>query len=97
MIPPPALPAHPDRHPELRAADWRRQWRESIRDPRELLAALGLQDQAARISDAAAAAFPLRVPRAFLSRMPRSRPVDTATSALLREGPVAKALISGAS
>jgi EF-P beta-lysylation protein EpmB len=76
MIPPQALPAHPDRSPELRAADWRRQWRESIRDPRELLSALGLGAQAARISEAAAAAFPLRVPRAFLSRMRHGDPDD---------------------
>jgi len=69
MIPVPALPAHPDRSPEPRKSDWRRQWRESIRDPRELLAALGLEAQAGRISDAAAKAFPVRVPRAFLARM----------------------------
>ena len=76
MIPPQALPAHPDRSPELRAADWRRQWRESIRDPRELLRVLGLEAEAARISDAAAAAFPLRVPRAFLARMRHGDPGD---------------------
>jgi len=76
MIPPQALPAHPDRSPELRAPDWRRQWRESIRDPRELLAALGLEAHAGRISDAAAAAFPLRVPRAFLARMRHGDPDD---------------------
>ena len=76
MIPLPALPAHPDRPPELRAADWRRQWRESVRDPRELLAALGLDAHAARISDAAAAAFPVRVPRAFLARMRHGDPAD---------------------
>jgi EF-P beta-lysylation protein EpmB len=76
MIPLPALPAHPDRPPDARPADWRRQWRESLRDPRELLAALGLQEQAARISDAAAAAFPVRVPRAFLARMRHGDPAD---------------------
>jgi EF-P beta-lysylation protein EpmB len=69
MIPAPALPAHPERTHEACASDWRRQWRESIRDPRELLSALGLAAEAARISDAAAAAFPVRVPRAFLARM----------------------------
>jgi len=76
MIPVPALPAHPDRSPDARAPDWRRQWRESIRDPRELLSALGLEARAAAISDAAAAAFPVRVPRAFLARMRHGDPAD---------------------
>src|SRR4029079_2802332 len=69
MIPLPAFPAHPDRPPELRAPDWRRQWREAVRDPRELLSLLGLEARAPAISEAAAAAFPLRVPRAFVARM----------------------------
>jgi EF-P beta-lysylation protein EpmB len=64
MIPAPALPAHPEP-----PADWRRQWREAVRDPRELLSLLGLGTLAARLSPAAAAAFPLRVPRAFVARM----------------------------
>src|SRR6476661_382039 len=55
--------------PPLPAPDWRHQWRESVRDPRQLLALLGLDAVAARISDAAAAQFPLRVPRAFVARM----------------------------
>ena len=71
MIPSPALPAQPEPR-----ADWRRQWREAIRDPRELLAALGLDAQAGRISAAAAAAFPLRVPRAFVARMRHGDPDD---------------------
>jgi len=69
MIPVPAFPAHPDRLAEARAPDWRQQWREAIREPRELLAALGLESLAARVSAPAAAQFPLRVPRAFLARM----------------------------
>lgn len=40
-----------------------------MRDPRVLLQLLGLDAQAAAISDAAAAQFPLRVPRAFVARM----------------------------
>jgi L-lysine 2,3-aminomutase len=40
-----------------------------VRDPRDLLTLLGLDALAARISDAAAAQFPLRVPRAFVARM----------------------------
>lgn len=64
MIPAPAFPAHPEP-----PADWRRQWRDAVRDPRELLSLLGLEALAARLSPAAAAAFPLRVPRAFVARM----------------------------
>jgi EF-P beta-lysylation protein EpmB len=64
MIPAPALPAHP-----APPADWLRQWRDAIRDPRELLSLLGLEGLQARLSPAAAAAFPLRVPRAFAARM----------------------------
>lgn len=48
---------------------WQQAWRDAIRDPRELLQLLGLDDQALRISDEAAAAFPMRVPRAFAARM----------------------------
>ena len=54
-------------------ADWRQLWRESLRDPRELLSLLGLDDLASRVSDAAAAQFPMRVPRGFAARM---RPGD---------------------
>lgn len=50
-------------------ADWRVAWRDAIRDPRELLALLGLPELAAHVSDAAAAQFPLRVPRGFATRM----------------------------
>lgn len=42
-----------------------------MRDPRELLALLGLDAAAAGISAEAAAQFPLRVPRAFVARMRR--------------------------
>jgi len=58
------------------APDWRHQWRDAVRDPRELLALLGLPGLAARVSDAAAAQFPLRVPRAFVSRMRAGDPHD---------------------
>ena len=51
--------------------DWKRLWREAVREPRELLALLGLESLAGRISDAAAAQFPLRVPRGFVARMRR--------------------------
>ena len=76
MIPVPALPAHPGRPPDARAPDWRQQWREAIRDPRELLSALGLEAISARLSDAAVAAFPVRVPRAFLARIRHGDPDD---------------------
>ena len=56
--------------------DWRRLWREAVRDPRELLALLGLPALAARLSDAAAAQFPLRVPRGFVARMRPGDPRD---------------------
>jgi EF-P beta-lysylation protein EpmB len=50
-------------------ADWRRLWREAIRDPRELVARLDLQSLAARLSESAARQFPLRVPEGFVARM----------------------------
>ena len=57
-------------------ADWRQLWRDSLRDPRELLALLGLEQMAGRVSDSAAAQFPLRVPRGFVARMRRGDPHD---------------------
>jgi EF-P beta-lysylation protein EpmB len=71
MITAPTLPLQP-----ADPADWRQQWRQSVRDPRELLDLLGLQALAARVSDAAAAQFPLRVPRAFVARMRHGDPRD---------------------
>lgn len=56
--------------------DWKRLWREAIRDPRELLAILDLDGAALPLSDAAAAQFPLRVPRGFVARMRRGDPSD---------------------
>lgn len=55
---------------------WQQAWREAVRDPRELLALLGLRELALDVSDAAAAQFPLRVPRAFVARMRRGDPAD---------------------
>ncbi|QIL20933.1 EF-P beta-lysylation protein EpmB [Thermomonas sp. HDW16] len=51
------------------APRWRQAWREALRDPRELLALLGLDALAGDLSDNAAAQFPLRVPRGFVARM----------------------------
>lgn len=48
---------------------WQQLWREAVRDPGELLAMLGLESLANRVSGEAAAQFPLRVPRGFVARM----------------------------
>ena len=80
-------PAHPElvAFQDLQAArpgatfdhpDWKRLWRESVRDPHELLALLGLESLADRISDIAATQFPLRVPRGFIARMRHGDPND---------------------
>lgn len=58
------------------SADWKRLWRDAVRDPRELLAILGLESLAARISHTAAMQFPLRVPRGFAARMRHGDPHD---------------------
>jgi EF-P beta-lysylation protein EpmB len=55
---------------------WQALWRETVRDPRELLALLGLESLAHGLSDAAAAQFPLRVPRGFVARMRPGDPAD---------------------
>ena len=68
MIPAAPLPMQPRR--------WQQAWREAVRDPRELLALLGLRELAQDVSDAAAAQFPLRVPRAFVARMRHGDPSD---------------------
>ncbi|UHQ18481.1 EF-P beta-lysylation protein EpmB [Lysobacter sp. KIS68-7] len=77
MIPAPqALPPPAATEPAPTSAGWQRQWREAVRDPRELLAMLDLAALGDRISDAAAAQFPLRVPRAFVARMQPGDPHD---------------------
>jgi len=58
------------------ASRWQQHWREAVRDPRELLAMLGLEALAPRISDQAATRFPLRVPRGFVARMRHGDPHD---------------------
>lgn len=68
MIPAALLPMQPRR--------WQQAWREAVRDPRELLALLGLQDLALGVSAEAAAQFPLRVPRSFVARMRHGDPLD---------------------
>lgn len=63
-------PAH------LAAPRWQQLWRDAVRDPRELLAMLGLESLAASVSAEAAAQFPLRVPRGFVGRMKPGDPAD---------------------
>lgn len=72
----PAPAATPSEPATLQPAGWQRAWREAVRDPRELLALLGLESLAAGLSDEAAAGFPLRVPRAFVARMRHGDPAD---------------------
>ncbi|AZR23115.1 EF-P beta-lysylation protein EpmB [Xanthomonas vasicola] len=69
MITAAPLALQPSPAPALQPSRWQQQWRDAVRDPRVLLEQLGLDAQAAAISDAAAAQFPLRVPRAFVARM----------------------------
>lgn len=71
MIPAAPLALQPSPLPTLQPPRWQQQWRDAVRDPRVLLALLGLDAQAAGISEDAAAQFPLRVPRAFVARMRR--------------------------
>lgn len=60
--------ALPQPHPAA-APRWQQLWREAVRDPRELLALVGLEAAATGMSGAAAAQFALRVPRGFVARM----------------------------
>lgn len=60
----------------LQPAGWQAQWRDAVRDPAELLEMLGLAALASRLSPAAMAQFPLRVPRAFVARMRRGDAAD---------------------
>ncbi|HEY5849527.1 MAG TPA: EF-P beta-lysylation protein EpmB [Lysobacter sp.] len=76
MIPAAPSPMQPAAGPQTSAQTpvaqrWQQLWREAVRDPRELLAMLGVDPEGAGlgISDEAAAQFPLRVPRGFVARM----------------------------
>lgn len=57
--------------PSAQPKSWQMLWREAVRDPRELLEMLALPHLAAKISDQAAAQFPLRVPMGFIAKMRR--------------------------
>jgi len=55
---------------------WQTDMADAVRDPRELLALLDLGPELLEPARRAAAAFPLRVPRAFLARMRKGDPAD---------------------
>ncbi|MBS0464412.1 MAG: EF-P beta-lysylation protein EpmB [Proteobacteria bacterium] len=55
---------------------WQTLWQQAVRDPRELLHLLDQPELAQRVSTAATAQFPLRVPRGFVARMRRGDPTD---------------------
>jgi EF-P beta-lysylation protein EpmB len=61
MIPVKPLPAQ--------ITNWQQLWRDSLRDPLELLEMLGLTDFSNRISAQAGNAFAFRVPRGFAAKM----------------------------
>ena len=69
--------------PSRQPARWQQAWRDAVRDPRELLALLGLGTLADAIPDGPASPvpartepFPLRVPRGFVARMRAGDPRD---------------------
>lgn len=70
QLAPPPTPEAPT------APSWQQLWRGAVRDPRELLALLGLDADALGMSEAAAAQFALRVPRGFVARMRHGDPHD---------------------
>ncbi|HSR65870.1 MAG TPA: EF-P beta-lysylation protein EpmB [Xanthomonadaceae bacterium] len=76
MIPAASPALQPAGAPHAGAADWKRLWRDAVRDPRELLALVGLPRLAARLSESAATQFPVRVPRGFVARMRPGDPHD---------------------
>lgn len=76
MIPAASPALQPTPVPALPGGDWKRLWRDAIRDPRELLALLGLEGRDLGLSAEAAELFPLRVPRGFVARMRHGDPHD---------------------
>lgn len=61
---------------EIESTDWQQALRTAYARPLELLAALGLEASQVGLSAAAAADFPLRVPRPFVARMRPGDPQD---------------------
>lgn len=60
----------------LQPPHWQQLWRDAVRDPRALLALLGLDQGQVEASEDAGAQFPLRVPRGFIARMRHGDPDD---------------------
>ncbi|WP_369975779.1 EF-P beta-lysylation protein EpmB [Xanthomonas bundabergensis] len=70
-------PMQPSPSPAVLAPPrWQQLWRDAVRDPRELLALLGLDPQALGVSEQAATQFALRVPHGFVARMRHGDPHD---------------------
>ncbi|HJW46908.1 MAG TPA: EF-P beta-lysylation protein EpmB [Lysobacter sp.] len=76
MIPAAPSPLQPTKPHAPKPHRWQQLWREAVRDPRELLSLLGLDQAALAVSDDAAAQFPLRVPHGFVARMRHGDPHD---------------------
>lgn len=72
------IPAAPT---SLQPPTWQQLWRQSVRDPQQLLQMLGLERCAPTLSAQAVAQFPLRVPLGFIARMRHG----DATDPLLRQ------------
>ncbi len=75
MIPAAPLPLQPAPAGTV-PSRWQQLWRQAVRDPRELLSLLGLEQAALAVSDEATAQFALRVPRGFVARMRQGDPND---------------------
>lgn len=67
------IPAAPT---SLQPPAWQQLWRQSVRDPHQLLQMLGLERCALTLSAQAVAQFPLRVPLGFIARMRHGDPAD---------------------
>lgn len=78
MIPVAPAPQHAPVPATPSAPRWQQLWRDAVRDPRELLAMLGLNGATGdlSLSEDAAAQFPLRVPHGFVARMRHGDPHD---------------------
>jgi EF-P beta-lysylation protein EpmB len=76
MIPAASPTLQPTPASPTSSGDWKRLWRDAIRDPRELLAQLGLEGRVPGLSAKAAGQFPLRVPRGFVAKMRHGDPHD---------------------
>ncbi|MDE2408256.1 MAG: EF-P beta-lysylation protein EpmB [Xanthomonadaceae bacterium] len=70
------IPAAPTPLQQDEPRRWQALWRDAVRDPRQLLAMLGLDTLADGLSEAAVDQFPLRVPRGFVARMRHDDPLD---------------------